>query len=70
MMFTQAKVQFAGEEVSQMLVMMPIKISQMTKLFAPLEAVNSYYQENYIENLSSKFDKCLIIIDKLSELAK
>lgn len=33
--------------------MVPININQLAKLFAPQEAVTAYYQENYIENLSS-----------------
>ena len=70
MLFTGNPIQFAGETVSQMLVMVPVHINQLVKLFAPLEAVNAYYQENYIENLSSQFDKCLIIMKKLHEIAK
>lgn len=53
-----------------MLVMVPIGINQLTQLFAPQEAVTAYYQENYIENLSSQFDKSLIIMDKLYDLGK
>lgn len=69
-MFSCNPIQFASEPVSQMLVMVPIRIGQLTQLFAPLEAVNAYYQENYIEGLSSQFDKCLIIMDRLQEFAK
>ena len=53
-----------------MLVMIPIKLNQLIKLFSPLEAAAAYYKSKLTDQVGKIFDANIQTLDKLIDLAK